>query len=225
MVAPGSTEREWAAEVYRRLDVAYGTPDWRPHYAPLDELVLTMLSQNTNDVNSLRAFEALKARYVTWQSVLAAPENELALTIREGGLGPQKAPRIQAALRRIYEERGDFEIDFLAGWPVDVALDWLTGFNGIGPKTASIVLLFCFGKPAFPVDTHITRVTRRLGLAGPRVSPERIQHIWEDLVPTEWYYALHLNLIRHGRQVCRALKPRCADCVLSTICKYPYKTL
>jgi endonuclease III len=225
MAPGGSREREWAAEIYRQLDAAYGTPDWRPYYAPVDELVLTILSQNTNDVNSLRAFEALKAHYPTWHAVLAAPVDELTYTIRIGGLGPQKAPRIQAALSRILEERGNFDLDFLAEWPVDQALDWLTGFNGIGPKTASIVLLFCFGKPAFPVDTHITRVTRRLGLAGTKDSPEKIQHIWEALVPGEWYYSLHLNFIRHGREVCRAPKPRCAACVLSTVCRYPDKTV
>ena len=156
--------------------------------------------------------------------MLEAPADELAYTIRTGGLAPQKAPRIQAALRRILEERGEFSLDFLAEWPVERALDWLTGFNGIGPKTASIVLLFCFGKPAFPVDTHITRITRRLGLAGAKDSPERIQHIWEGLVPDEWYYSLHLNLIRHGREVCRTPKPRCAVCVLNTVCEYPDKT-
>ena len=142
--------RAWAAEIYRRLDEAYGTPDWRPSYAPVDELVLTILSQNTNDINSLRAFEALKARYPTWQAVLTAPVDELAYTIRIGGLGPQKAPRIQAALQRILDERGDFNLDFLAEWPVDRALDWLIGFNGIGPKTASIVLLFCFRQGRLP---------------------------------------------------------------------------
>jgi endonuclease III len=225
MASGRSRERECAAEIYHRLNAAYGTPDWRPHYAPVDELVLTILSQNTNDVNSLRAFEALKARYPTWQAVIAAPVDELAYTIRIGGLGPQKAPRIQAALGRILEERGDFNLDFLADWPVDQALAWLISFNGIGPKTASIVLLFCFGKPAFPVDTHVMRVTRRLGLADANDGPERIQHIWEALVPGEWYYSLHLNLIRHGREVCRATKPRCATCVLSTVCKYPDKTV
>jgi endonuclease-3 len=224
-LAPDEARRRaWAAEIYRRLDEAYGTPDWRPYYAPVDELVLTILSQNTNDVNSLRAFEALKERYPTWQAVLNAPVDELAYTIRVGGLGPQKAPRIQAALRRILEERGDFNLDFLAEWPVDQALEWLIGFNGIGPKTASIVLLFCFGKAAFPVDTHITRVTRRLGLARPKDSPEKIKAIWEGLVPAEWYYSLHLNLIRNGREICRAAKPRCPACMLNAVCDYPDKT-
>jgi len=179
-----------------------------------------LLSQNTSDVNSGRAFEALKARYPTWQEVLEAPVDELAETIRSGGLAQQKAPRIQAALRRIQAERGEFEIDFLADLPVAEGLRWLTSFSGVGPKTASIVLLFCFNKPAFPVDTHVRRVTRRLGLAGPKDSAEKIKGIWEALVPVEWYYPLHLNLISHGREVCRARMPRCEVCVLRDICRY-----
>lgn len=216
--------RLWAAEIYRRLLAAYGEPTWRPYYQPMDELVLTFLSQNTSDLNSGRAFEALKARYPTWQAVLDAPVDELAETIRSGGLAQQKAPRIQKALRRILEERGEFNIDFLADLPVEEAMRWLTSFDGIGHKTASIVLLFCFNKPAFPVDTHIGRVTRRLGLAGPKDSEEKIKAIWEKLTPPEWYYPLHLNLIRHGREVCQARRPRCDVCVLNEVCRYDAKT-
>lgn len=190
----------------------------------MDELVLTFLSQNTSDLNSGRAFEALKARYPTWQTVLDAPVDELAETIRSGGLAQQKAPRIQKALRRILEERGEFNIDFLADLPVEEATRWLTSFDGIGHKTASIVLLFCFNKPAFPVDTHIGRVTRRLGLAGPKDSEEKIKAIWERLTPPERYYPLHLNLIRHGREVCQARRPRCDVCVLNEVCRYNAKT-
>jgi endonuclease-3 len=214
----------WAAEIYRRLLAAYGMPDWRPHYGPVDELVMTILSQNTSDLNSGRAFESLQARYPTWQAVLDAPVDELAETIRSGGLGQQKAPRIQAALRRILAERGDFNLDFLATLPRNDALAWLMSFNGIGPKTASIVLLFCFGMPAFPVDTHITRVSQRLGIAGPKATPTQIQAIWESLVPAGWFYPLHLNLIRHGREVCRAPIPRCAVCILNEVCHYEHKT-
>jgi endonuclease III len=215
---------DWAAEIYRRLLAAYGTPDWRPHYGPVDELVMTILSQNTSDINSGRAFESLRARYPTWQAVLAAPVDELAETIRSGGLGQQKAPRIQAALARILVERGDFNLDFLADIPRDEALAWLTSFNGVGPKTASIVLLFCFGLPAFPVDTHITRVSQRLGIAGPKATPTQIQAIWESLAPAEWFFPLHLNLIRHGREICRAPTPRCPICPLNDICRYGKKT-
>jgi endonuclease III len=209
-----------ADEVYHRLLAAYGEPDWRPHFLPVEELVLTFLSQNTNDVNSGRAFAALRARYPTWQAMLDAPTAELAETVRSGGLAQQKAPRIQGALRRILRERGEFSIDFLADLTTDEAMRWLTSFDGVGHKTASIVLLFCFGKAAFPVDTHVGRVTRRLGLAGARETEEKIKAIWESLVPAEWYYSLHLNLIRHGRQVCRARAPSCPACVLNNVCRY-----
>jgi endonuclease III len=213
-----------AAEIYHRLLAAYGPPDWRPTNPALDELVLTILSQNTSDVNSGRAFEALKARYADWQSVMDAPVDELAETIRSGGLGPQKAPRIQAALRRILEERGEFSLDFLRDLPPDDALRWLTAINGVGLKTASIVLLFSFGQPAFPVDTHITRITRRLGFVGPKDSPDKISALWASLVPPAWYFTLHLNLLRHGREICRAPTPRCALCVVHDVCRYPEKT-
>jgi endonuclease-3 len=212
--------RGLADEVYHRLLAHYGEPDWRPHSPPMEELVLTFLSQNTSDVNSGRAFQALRARYPTWQAVLDAPPAELVDTIRSGGLAQQKAPRIQNALRRILQERGEFSIDFLADLPTDEAMRWLTSLDGVGHKTASIVLLFCFDKPAFPVDTHVGRVTRRLGLAEPKDSEQKIKAIWESLAPAAWYYPLHLNLIRHGRQVCRARAPDCPACVLNDVCRY-----
>ena len=214
----------WAGAIFERLRAAYGHPDWRPYYSPMDELILTFLSQNTSDLNSGRAFAALKARYPDWQDALDAPVGELAETIRSGGLAYQKAPRIQKALRRIKEERGEFNLDFLGVMPVEDAMRWLTSFDGIGHKTASIVMLFCFNKAAFPVDTHVGRVTRRLGLAGPKDTEEKIKALWERIAPPEWYYPLHLNLIRHGRQVCHAGRPECGKCVLIDLCRYPDKT-
>ncbi len=214
----------WAGAIFERLRAAYGHPDWRPYYSPMDELILTFLSQNTSDLNSGRAFAALKARYPDWQAALDAPVDELAETIRSGGLAYQKAPRIQKALRRIKEERGEFNLDFLGEMPVEDAMRWLTSFDGIGHKTASIVMLFCFNKAAFPVDTHVGRVTRRLGLAGPKDTEEKIKALWERIAPPEWYYPLHLNLIRHGRQVCHAGRPECGKCVLIDLCRYPDKT-
>jgi endonuclease-3 len=206
--------------VHELLLAAYGQPDWRPEYAPMDELILTILSANTSDINSGRAFAQLKAAYPTWEAVLAAPLVELTAVIRPGGLAPTKAPRIQAALRRILAERGEFDISFLADLPVPEATQWLTQFDGVGHKTASIVLLFCFNKPAFPVDTHVQRVSQRLGIAGPKDDPARIKALWETLAPGEWFYPLHLNLIRHGRQVCMARGPRCAACVLREHCDW-----
>jgi endonuclease-3 len=212
-----------AGQIDRRLLEAYGQPDWRPTHPALDELILTILSQNTSDLNSGRAFAALRARYPTWQAVLEAPVEELAETIRSGGLAEQKAPRLQAALRRIRAERGELSLDFLAQWPPAQVLSYLTSYPGVGPKTAAIVALFSFGMPAFPVDTHVTRVTRRLGLAGPRATPEQVQAIWEALVSPDRFFPLHLNLIRHGREVCKAPTPRCWQCVLHDLCDYPDK--
>jgi endonuclease-3 len=206
--------------VYTLLQDEYGAPDWRPAYAPMDELVLTILSANTSDVNSGRAFAQLKAAYPTWQAVMDAPLDELAEVIRPGGLAPTKAPRVQAALRRILAERGAFDLSFLADLSPEEGIRWLTQLDGVGHKTASIVLLFCFNKPAFPVDTHVQRVSQRLGIAGPKDDPARIKAIWEALVPADWFYALHLNLIRHGRQVCHAQRPRCEGCILQTICDW-----
>lgn len=209
-----------AEAVYMQLREAYGHPDWRPSYPPMDELVLTILSANTSDVNSGRAFQRLKAAYPDWEAVMAAPVHELAEVIRPGGLGPTKAPRIQAALRRILEERGEFNIDFLGDLPVEEAMAWLMQLDGVGHKTASIVLLFCFNHPAFPVDTHIRRVSQRLGIAGPTDDAAKIKAAWERLVPAEWFYPLHLNLIRHGREVCTARNPRCATCLLAGQCEW-----
>jgi endonuclease-3 len=220
---PKAQDRDYAAEVYHRLLARYGAPDWRPYYAPMDELILTILSQNTNDVNSLRAFRAMQARYPTWQAVMDAPTAELQETISSAGLAEIKAPRIQAALVRIKEERGDFTIDFLADLPEDEAMAWLTSFHGIGHKTASLVLLFCFGKATFPVDTHIWRISRRLGLGGPKASAEKFKAIWEQLTPPEWYYPLHLDLLRHGRETCHAYRPACGHCVLYDLCEYEDK--
>lgn len=214
------TPADQIAEVYKRLGDSYGIPHWRRHHEPIDQLVATILSQNTSDVNTARSFQALKEAYPHWRDVMEAPEAELVEVIRSGGLANQKAPRIQFALRRIYEERGDFDLDWLADMPVDEARTWLTSFPGIGNKTASIVLLFSLGRPAFPVDTHVGRVSRRLGFAPANASADKVMAIVEDLVPPEWFYSLHINLIRHGRGICKARNPRCDDCVLNDICAW-----
>ncbi len=213
-----------AATIHRLLLDEYGHPDWRPQFEPMNELILTILSANTSDTNSGRAFRRLKAAYPDWKAVMTAPLDELIDVIRPGGLAPTKAPRIQAALRRILSERGDFDISFLAGLPVDEGTKWLTGFAGVGHKTASIVLLFCFNLPAFPVDTHVRRVSQRLGIAGPKDSPKKVKDTWEALVPGDWFYPLHLNLIRHGRQVCNARNPKCEICVLRDHCDWVAQT-
>jgi endonuclease-3 len=192
---------------------------WTP-IDPLDELINTILSQNTNDLNRDRAYHALRAKFPTWEAVRDAPAAQVIDAIRPAGLANQKGPRIQKVLRRITEERGQLDLNFLREWPDAEAKAWLMSLDGVGPKTAAIVLLFALGKPAFPVDTHIQRVTARLGLIPPGTSAEKAHDLLEALVPPEWYHSFHLNVIEHGRQVCKAQRPRCADCGLRAWCDY-----
>jgi endonuclease-3 len=218
----GTTQDSQArtAEVHQRLLDTYGEPTWRPHLDPVSELVSTILSQNTNDTNRDVAYDQLRAKFATWEEVRDADVDQVIEAIRPAGLANQKGPRIQNALKLITQERGELELDFLAEWPVDEAKEWLSSIKGVGPKTAAIVLLFSLGRPAFPVDTHVHRVTQRLGLIGPKVSREKAHDELERLVPSDEYYAFHLNLIRHGRQVCTSRKPDCPACVLRDLCDY-----
>jgi len=208
------------APVAAALAQLYGTPQWRAGWPPLDELVSCILSQNTTDTNRDRAFDALKARYPTWQDVVDAPPDQLIETVRVAGLANQKGPRIQKVLRRIQAERGAFEIDFLADLPLDEARAWLTNLDGVGPKTAAIVLCFAFNRPAFPVDTHVHRVGQRIGLLPQGISAERAHDVMEAVVPPADHYAFHINLIQHGRAVCKARSPQCARCPITAHCDY-----
>jgi endonuclease-3 len=205
-------------QVAQLLEGTYGYPAWRRHLPPVDELVSTILSQSTSDTNRDMAFEALKQCYSSWQAARDAPLEQLVETIRPAGLANQKGPRIQAALRHISDSQGEISLDFLADMEIVEAKDWLTQINGIGPKTAAIILLFAFNKPAFPVDTHVHRVTRRLGLIGSKTSAAHRE--LEAIIPPEEYYPAHLNIIRHGRRVCQARHPRCEVCPLTVHCDY-----
>ncbi len=207
-------------QVADALSREYGYPRWRQHLPPVDELVNTILSQNTSDVNRDLAFERLRARFPTWEAVRDAAPHEIIEAIRPAGLANQKGPRIQQALRTLTREVGSISLDHLQDMPVGEAKARLMSINGIGPKTAAIILLFSFNKPAFPVDTHVHRVSRRLGLVGPKTSAEQAHVEMEQIVPAEDYYAFHLQLIQHGRQVCQARAPRCALCVLQDHCDY-----
>jgi endonuclease-3 len=209
-----------ALTVHQLLVEEYGQHEWRPRLDPLSELIFTILSQNTSDVNRDQAWRRLKERFPTWECVLAADTAEITEAIRPGGLADIKAPRIKEILQVIKLEQGKFTLDFLAKMEVDQARRWLISLNGVGPKTAAIVLLFSLGKPAFPVDTHVHRVSRRLGLIGPRTSREQAHEVLEELLPPEIYYTFHLNLIAHGREVCQSQRPRCATCVLRERCDY-----
>lgn len=209
-----------AAEVQRRLLAFYGAPAWRNPLPALDELVSTILSQNTNDRNRDLAFHNLRSALPTWEEVRDAEPQQVIDAIRIAGLSNQKGPRIQAVLRQITAERGSLDLSFLGGLSTEEAFAWLTRFNGVGPKTASIVLVFSLGKPAFPVDTHIYRVTGRIGLHPQKMSVEDAHPYLAAQFPPAEYGAAHLNLIRLGREICHARKPDCPKCPLRDICDY-----
>jgi len=199
------------------LEDIYGVPQ-AEEIDPVDLLVMTILSQNTSDANSLRAFGSLKSAYANYEEILAAKKDEIAEKIRVGGLANTKARRIRDALLKIKLDEGAIDLGFVAGMDKDKAQDYLKSFPGIGPKTASVVLLFAFGFPVMPVDTHVFRVSRRLGLVPERASVEKAQQILEEIVPHDKYLSLHLNLIRHGRFICRARNPSHVECTLRSLC-------
>ena len=209
-----------ALETHKRLLEEFGEPIWRNPLPAIDELVSTFLSQNTNDINRDRAFDSLRAKFPTWEEVRDAPTDEVIEAVRIAGLANQKGPNIQNALRQISEERGELDLAFLKEMPVEEARAWLVKFKGVGPKTAAIVLLFSLGMPAFPVDTHVYRITGRVGLRPEKISVEKAHPFLEGVFPPETYYAAHLNIIRLGREVCKARKPNCVVCPLLEICDY-----
>jgi endonuclease-3 len=215
--APGGTK---IARVYALLERTYGAKHNTPGGDPLDGLIGTILSQATSDVNSSRAHRALRAAYPDWEAVLAAPEEQLADVIRAGGLANLKARRIQETLAALKAARGGLDLALLDDLPLDEALAWLRRLPGVGPKTAACVLLFDLGRPALPVDTHVHRVARRLGLIGPKVSAERAHGELQAQLEPDQVYEFHVNMIAHGRRRCRAPLPRCAECPLTGACNY-----
>lgn len=211
------------SHILRVFDVLRGYYGPRERSGPrdaVDELVLTILSQNTSDRNSGRAFRQLKARYPTHEAVLAAPTAELYEVIKGAGLGNIKAPRIQAVLQEVLDRRGSFDLDFLRDLPLAEAKAWLRSVPGIGPKTAACVLCFACDMPALPVDTHVHRVAQRLGLIGPRVNADAAHDLLEQALPDELVYEFHVNMILHGRQICHAQRPECGRCPLQELCSY-----
>ena len=207
-----------ALQIHRRLIEAYGEPTWRSPLPPVDELVSTILSQNTNDKNRDVAFDALRKRFPTWEAVRDASAAEVIEAIRPAGLANQKGPRIQAVLREITAERGSLDLEFLRDLPLEEARSWLKHFNGVGPKTAAIVLQFSLGIPALPVDTHVYRVTGRIGLRPQAMTVEQAHGHLESIFPPVTYYAAHLNLIRLGRETCHARRPDCPNCPIQDLC-------
>ncbi len=206
-------------DILDRLAPICGPFESRERSDPVSTLVATILSQNTTDATSHRAFVTLCERFPTWDDVLAAPASDIEDAIRVCGLASQKARTIHGALAAIRDQTGgDWSLEFLRDMPVEEARGWLTAIDGVGIKTASIVLLFSLDLPAFPVDTHVHRVAGRLGLIPPRMSAAKAHHALEASVAPDVYYPLHMALVRHGRTVCRAPRPRCEACPLADLC-------
>lgn len=206
--------------VLEGLSQLYPPLVWRKEGSTLDILLLTILSASTTDQNSGQAFRNLQQRYPSYEAMLDAPLPELVETVRVAGLANQKAPRIQRALQRVLEERGAFDLEFLGELPSEEARAWLTSIDGIGLKTASIVISFGFNGAAFPVDTHINRVCQRIGFTPEGTTPEKAHTIMEAMIPPHDYFSFHVQVIEHGRKVCHARKPQCSQCPIIDWCDY-----
>lgn len=215
---PPRKRRLTPARIIERLDAEYGTLPWRPHGDPVAELVLTLLSQNTSDANSGRAFIRLLDAFPDWPSLLDADVKAIERAIQPGGLAPTKAPRLQAMLREIWSRVGSFDLSFIKKMPLDDARAWLRSLPGVGPKTAACVLLFALGRPALPVDTHVHRVAKRLGLVPEKCTAEQAHELLEAMLTPEQVYPFHIQLIKHGRRTCTAQRPKCPSCPLRAGC-------
>jgi endonuclease-3 len=206
-----------------KLKRAYGKKRWRVHNDPLSELIVTILSQNTSDHNSHKAYFNLISKFTTWDRVRKASSQRIADAIRSGGLADIKSQRIKDILNQIHKENHDLDLSFLKTWGTEKIKPYLKRFKGVGEKTIACVLLFSLGRPVMPVDTHVLRVSKRLGLVPKKANAAEAEAILEELVSGKMIYQFHLNLIQHGREVCKAANPRCAGCVLLENCDYGRK--
>jgi endonuclease-3 len=206
--------------VMQNLKAVYGVPECERGLDPLDVLIQTILSQSTTNTNSDRAFASLKQRFPTWEQARRARASSIEAAIRSGGLARQKSVRIKNLLNEIFERRGSLDLSFLATAPLEEARQFLSSFKGVGPKTVACTLLFACDRPIFPIDTHIFRIARRLGLIPQKCSDEQAHQLMTDLIPDRRYYEVHVNLIRHGRKVCRPQNPLCEQCCLIDYCCY-----
>ena len=212
-------DETWApSEIIEILGEEYGRVPARPHGDPVTELALTLLSQHTSDHNSGRAFHRLPERFGSWDEVIAAQTAEVEEAIRPGGLAPTKAPRLQELLAEVRERTPGYDLEMLADMPLGEAKGWLRSLPGVGPKTAACVLLFALGRPALPVDTHVDRVAKRLGLVPTKLSAERAHDPLEAMLEPGEVYAFHVDLIQHGRRTCHARAPACERCPLLARC-------
>ncbi|MBE3561373.1 MAG: endonuclease III [Ktedonobacteraceae bacterium] len=224
-----TTPAEHLRRIYQLLVETYGEPHNTPDYEPLGGLIGTILSQHTSDRNSDRAYEQLVQKFPTWEEVRDAPTNEVADAIRSGGLANIKAVRIQDVLHTLSERRQEqhftgslsqFLYAELIKRTPEEGWHYLRELPGVGPKTAACVLMFNLNLPVMPIDTHVHRVSKRLGLIGPKVSVDQAHVLFAKITPPEWVYPLHVNLIRHGRQICHAQRPECGRCPLYSECAY-----
>jgi len=205
-------------EVIELLEQKYGPDKWQSDRDPIDVLIGTILSQNTYDTNSGRAFASLKASFDNWEAVASAPAEHIARIIQSGGLSQIKAVRIKQVLERIEKEQGRISLDSLKAMSISEAEDYLMRLPGVGHKTASCVLLFSLGKPSLPVDTHVFRVAKRLGLIDSKLPIEKAHSLLQEQTPPSKVYQFHIHMIEHGRQICHARQPRCNRCILRGIC-------
>lgn len=207
-------------KVLRRLGKMYGHKQWKCRGKGIDVLVETILSQNTSNANSKAGYRQLRRRFKSWKQVADAPVEEVERCIRVSGLSRLKAPRIQAVLNRIKIDHGRFELEFLREWDARKAYEYLLAFDGIGPKTAYCVLMFAFGMKVFPVDTHIHRISKRLGIVSEKASAEQACEIMTPMIRPEDRYEMHVQMIEHGRKTCRARNPKCNECLLLELCPF-----
>jgi endonuclease-3 len=205
-------------EIIEFLEQEYGPRERQSDRDPIDVLIGTILSQNTSDANSGRAFASLKASFDSWEAVASAPAEHIARIIQSGGLSQIKAVRIKQVLEQIEKEQGRISLDSLKAMDMAEAEDYLMHLPGVGHKTASCVLLFSLGKPSLPVDTHVFRVAKRLGLIDSRVSVEKAHSLLQEQIPHSKVYQFHIHMIEHGRQICHARQPRCNKCILRSVC-------
>lgn len=206
--------------IIQNLKTVYGVPQCEPDLDPLDVLIQTILSQSTTNVNSQRAFESLKHRFPDWESARQSRVTSIETAIKSGGLARQKSIRIKQLLNEIYERRGSLDLTFLATAPIEEATEFLSSFKGVGPKTVACTLLFACNRAIFPIDTHIFRIARRLALIPEKCSDEEAHRLMTAMIPDGRFYEIHVNIIRHGRKVCRPQNPLCEQCCLVEYCHY-----
>lgn len=218
--------REKAMAIYALLTERYGERELKPRREPMHELISTILSQRTTNANEAKAYHRMRERFGTWEAIRDAPIDNLIEAIAPSNYPEVKAPHIQATLRKIIDERGEANIDFLRDIPLHEAMAWLMDLPGVGIKTASLVMLFCFHKPIMPVDTHVHRVSQRTGLIGAKVTPDAAHTILLDILPPEPYilFNFHVSMLKHGQQLCTWNNPKCAPCPLKDLCNY-YQTV